>query len=236
MAFAISVDVKLIDNITSQLRGVSREFERAGKAARRASDGFRKAGQAMARVGRGLTLFVTAPIIALGVSSIIAAAQMQRMEVSLSSLMGGAAGAKEEMKKLIEVAKLPGLGIAEVAQASVKFQAAGLDADNARESILALGNAVALAGGGKAEFSRAAKQLTDLRAKTTGFGLDLKTLTESLPLLGEVLEKAFGTRSTDQISSFGFTGKEVFDKMIDAMAEGRAQAKKDVQTPPNPSQ
>ncbi len=95
MAFAISVPIKLIDNITGELRRVSREFDRAGNAARKASEGFRNAGQAMTRVGRNLTLFVTAPIIALGVSSVLAAAKMQRMEISLSTLMCSASAAKE---------------------------------------------------------------------------------------------------------------------------------------------
>jgi len=217
MAFTVSVDVKLIDNITRQLRSVSKEFERAGQAARRASQGFRDAGQAMTRVGRGLTLFVTAPIVALGVSSVLTAAKMQRMEISLSALMGSAKAAKTEMSKLIEVAKLPGLGVSEVVDASIKFQSAGLSADKARESILALGNAVALAGGGKAEFNRAMLQLSQIRNKATGFGQDLKALTESLPLLGAILEEAFGTRATDQISELGFTGEQVFKKMIDAM-------------------
>lgn len=218
MAFAISVDIKLIDNITGQLRRVGRAFDGAARQAKRAAQAFKSAGQAMTRIGRNLTLFVSAPIIALGVSSVVAAAKMQRMEISLASLMGSAAGAREEMVKLIEVARLPGLGIAEVVEASVKFQAAGLDADKARASILALGNAVALAGGGKLEFNRASLQLTQIRNKTSGFGLDLKALTESLPLLGNILEEAFGTRATDQISELGFTGEQVFKKMIDAMA------------------
>jgi tape measure domain-containing protein len=219
MANQVSVPVTVIDRATAGLVRIGKAFDGAARQAQLASRAFKATGDSLQRVGRNLTAAVTLPIALLGFTSIQAAADMERMEISLASLMGSATDAKTEMAKLLEVAKLPGLGIAEAVDASIKFQSAGLAADTARESILALGNAVALAGGGKAEFNRAMLQLSQIRNKATGFGQDLRALTESLPLLGNILEEAFGTRATDQISELGFTGEEVFQKMISAMAD-----------------
>ncbi|MDE5507768.1 tape measure protein [Elizabethkingia meningoseptica] len=172
-----------------------------------------EAGQNISNLGSTLTTNLTIPILGFGAAAIKTYADIQSLKMGLEAVMGSAHAAEEEFTKLKEVAKLPGLGLKEAVQGSVSLQAAGFSANNARKSLLAFGNALATVGKGANEMNLVILALTQLQNKSSGFGQDLRQLTEQLPQLRGALIDAFGTMDTEKIAEMGVTGAQVVEKL-----------------------
>lgn len=198
MANLASINIRFLVNLAELNTGL----KNAVKIAERT-------GKDMQQVGIDLSKSITLPILALGAASIKSFGDLEALDKGLSSVMGSAEAAAIEFEKLREVAKLPGLGLEEAVRGSVRLQSAGFSADQARESLLAFGNALATVGKGKNELDLVILALTQLQNKSSGFGQDLRQLTEQLPQLRGVLTAAFGTADSEAISDLGVTGKEV---------------------------
>ncbi|MDV4024645.1 hypothetical protein CMT52_09890 [Elizabethkingia anophelis] len=153
-------------------------------------------------------------ITAFGKSAVKSYADMESMELGLQTVMGSSKAAKEELEKLREVAKLPGLSFKEAVKGSVNLQAAGFSADLSRRSLMAFGNALASVGKGGNELGMVNLALSQLQNKSSGFGQDIRQLTEQLPQLKKVLTEAFGTADTEAISKMGYTGEQVVEMLI----------------------
>jgi tape measure domain-containing protein len=179
-----------------------------------AEGALQKFGTSALKIGSVLTAAVTLPLTALGVSAVRTFGEIEALQKGLIAVMGSAEAAKVEFTKLVEVAKLPGLGLEEAARGSVALQSAGFSADKAREALLSFGNALATVGKGKNELNFVILALTQLQNKSSGFGQDLRQLTEQLPQLRGALQNAFGTSVSEDIAKLGFTGEEVVNKII----------------------
>lgn len=176
-------------------------------------------GDVFQNIGAKLTAGLTLPIIGLGAASIKSFGEIQSLQKGLEAVMGSASAAGSEFEKLKEVAKLPGLGLNEAVRGSVSLQAAGFSADQARESLLAFGNALATVGKGKNELNFVILALTQLQNKSSGFGQDLRQLTEQLPQLRGALTDAFGTADSEAIAKLGITGAEVVQRITKEFAK-----------------
>lgn len=173
-------------------------------------------GRKMQQIGTDLTQTLTVPIAGLGAASLKAFSDIERLEKGLIALMGSSEAAKAEMIKLREVAKLPGLGFEEAIKGSVSLQAVGFSADKARETLLAFGKAVAVSGGTREDFNEVIYQLAQMNSKGKILAEDFKVLQSRIPILGTLLQDAFGTRNIAQIRDSGVGAAEFTQAIIDA--------------------
>lgn len=141
-------------------------------------------------------------------------ASFDSLRRALAAVSPSARLAREEFAKLREVARLPGLGLEEAIQASVRLQAVGADADFARRQLLAFGNAIATTGGGAVELERVTVQLAQMAAKGKILQQDLRPLLESAPAIGKALRDAFGTVDPQVIEDLGLTFEQAMDKIL----------------------
>lgn len=178
-----------------------------------------RSGAQLQSIGANLTRSVSLPIAAFGVIALKAAGDIEALQKGLIAVTGSSEKAKIEFEKLREVAKLPGLGLEEAVRGSVALQAAGFSADEARASLLAFGNALATVGKGKTELNFVQLALTQLQNKTSGYGQEIRQLTEQLPQLRGALQNAFGTSESDKIAKLGITGKEVVQILTQEFAK-----------------
>lgn len=176
-------------------------------------------GDVFQNIGTKLTAGLTLPIVGLGAAAVKSYGEIEALMKGLNAVMGSAAAAGNEFEKLKEVAKLPGLGLEEAVRGSVSLQSAGFSADQARESLLAFGNALATVGKGKNELNFVILALTQLQNKSSGFGQDLRQLTEQLPQLRGALSDAFGTADSEAIAKLGVTGAEVVQRITKEFAK-----------------
>lgn len=203
-----------IDADTSGLQQCLQQAEREVNNFQSRIQGIADIGQKLAGLGAVITAGLTLPILALGKASITAYGDIQSLKMGLTAVMGSASKAESEFKKLIEVAKLPGLGLKDAVKGSVSLQAAGFSADLARRSLMAFGNALATVGKGANELGFVNLALTQIQNKTSGYGQDLRQLTEQLPQLRTALESAFGSSNSEEIAKSGKTGMEVVEALI----------------------
>lgn len=173
-------------------------------------------GRKMQQIGTDLTQTLTVPIAGLGAASLKAFSDIERLEKGLIALMGSSEAAKAEMVKLREVAKLPGLGFEEAIKGSVSLQAVGFSADKARETLLAFGKAVAVSGGTREDFNEVIYQLAQMNSKGKILAEDFKVLQSRIPILGTLLQDAFGTRNIAAIRDSGVGAAEFTQAIIDA--------------------
>lgn len=194
-----------VEALQKELRKVERDLQRFG--------------QKMQRIGTDLTQLVTVPIAGLGAAALKSFSDIERLEKGLIALMGSGEAAAAEMEKLREVAKLPGLGFQEAIDGSVRLQAVGFSADKARETLLAFGKAVAVSGGTREDFGEVIYQLTQMTSKGKILAEDFKVLQSRIPILGQLLQDAFGTRSIEAIRDSGVTSEKFIEAIIKAANE-----------------
>jgi tape measure domain-containing protein len=177
-----------------------------------------KFGNTMKNVGSNLTTSLTLPIIGLGAASLKAFAEMEKLEKGMTAIMGSSQLAKDEIVKLREVAKLPGLGLKEAVQGSVNLQAVGLSAEEARNTLMGFGKALAATGKGKFELEAIQYQLTQMISKNKLLAEDYKVIQSNLPLMAEGMKAAFGTANMDLIRETGISAKDFTLQLSNALA------------------
>jgi len=200
--------------LSIKIRADATPFERSLKTVGRNITSF---AQKSLAVGRGISLGFTAPLMAIGATAVNAAADFDSLERALAGIMGGANAAAGEMSKLKEAAKLPGLGFEEAVRGSVNLQAVGLSADEARKTLIGFGTAIAASGGGAENLASVTRQLTQMISKNRILQEDFGILQENVPLIGDALEKAFGTRNIEAVRDTGIAAKDFNLRLVGAL-------------------
>lgn len=169
--------------------------------------------------GRQMSISVSAPLVGIGTAAVNAFSKFERLEKALIAVTGSADSAQEQLSRLREIAKLPGLALAELTQGAIRLQAVGLNADEAERSLKVFGTAIAAAGGGAENLERVVYQLTQMISKNRILQEDFGIIQENIPLIGGALEKAFGTRNIEAIRATGISAQEFNEKLVEALAE-----------------
>jgi tape measure domain-containing protein len=168
-------------------------------------------GSALGGIAAGLT-------VAGATHSVVdAVVQYEKLDRSLTAVMGSAEAAHDELKELKEVAKLPGLGFKEAVQGSAQLQAVGFSAKFSRDMLLGFGNAIAMTGGGKADLERVVIQLQQMRSSGTLLMSDFRPVMTQVPIMAKVVEKAFGTMNLDKLRKQGVTPEVFLRKVTDEL-------------------
>jgi tape measure domain-containing protein len=181
-------------------------------------------GASMSQAGQALSIGFSAPLIAAGAGALSAAADMEKLEKGLTATMKSSAAAGKEMERLKVVSKLPGLGLQEAVQGSIRLQTLGSSADESRKIMMELGNALATVGGGKEDFKEVIRQLSQLSAvgKVTKENLD--PIIERIPQIAAIMREKFGPESLgDPAKTFerlGISSKQFIDIIVAELGKG----------------
>jgi tape measure domain-containing protein len=189
------------------------------KALGQAERSLRRAGDRLTKVGNEMMTGLTLPLGLFGASAIKAAGDLESLTKALQTQSGSAAAASQELQKLTELARNPGLGIEETIRASVRLQSVGIEADKARGIIKELGNAIAASGNGAQEFDSVVKQFAQMISKGKILQEDISVISESLPMISQLMEKAFGTSSVEMLRQNNVSVEEFIGKITQAASE-----------------
>jgi tape measure domain-containing protein len=183
-----------------------------------------KFGNTMKNVGSNLTQSLTLPIVGLGAASLKAFADMERLELGLTAIMGSSKEAEVELQKLRKTAENPGLALPQVVQASSTLQAVGLSADAARETITQFGNATARAGKGAVVFDELIFAFSKIQSTGKITQESINQIAERLPGFSTLLQETFGASTAEGINATGISAVNFSKKTVEALANlGRAQ-------------
>jgi tape measure domain-containing protein len=189
------------------------------KALGQAERSLRRAGDRLTKVGNEMMTGLTLPLGLFGASAIKAAGDLESLTKALQTQSGSAQAASEELQKLTELARNPGLGIEETIRASVRLQSVGIEADKARGIIKELGNAIAASGNGAQEFDGVVKQFAQMISKGRILQEDISVISESLPMISQLMQSAFGTSSVEMLRKNNVSVEEFIGKITQAASE-----------------
>lgn len=187
------------------------------KSLKDSESALKKSVKKMGEIGSNLTRSLTVPIAGVAAAAVASFAKFEQLEKALIAVSGSAEEADKEFAKLRESARLPGLGFEEAVRGSVRLQAVGLTADDARKSLETFGLAIAASGGGAENLERVVYQLTQMISKNRILQEDFGIIQENIPLIGGALEKAFGTTNIEAIRDAGVTAEEFNRRLVDAL-------------------
>lgn len=176
--------------------------------------GMAEVGSQLTGLGTALSVGITAPLGALAAVSVSAAKDMDSLTRGLTAVTGSADETAKQMERLKEVAKLPGLGLEEAVQGSIRLQSVGVSATEAERQMKAFGNALATVGKGRADLDAVITQLVQMSSKTQVVAEDLKPIMERVPQVAKILKEAYGTIDTEQLQKAGHTTQEVIGTII----------------------
>ena len=184
-----------------------RSLQRVGQSARSVGEAIRTAADAT-------RLFEIAQNSMASVSGVQAAMAYDSQVRGLAAYAKNAQDLQAQLTRLQEIAKLPGLGLKEVRGGVLQLEAAGLSAQTAERAMMAFGNALALAGRGKADLEGAMLQLSQMASAGKLAGDELNVIAERVPQIRQVLKAAFGTASTEDINKMGLSINQIIEKMV----------------------
>jgi hypothetical protein len=197
-----------VDTLGGSLQQTGEKVDQAAKSADNLGSKLSTVGGAASGLGLALSAGVTLPLVGLSIAAVKSATDMDSLRRGLIAVSGSSQEAERQFTELREVAKLPGLGFEESIQGAVRLEAAGLSAEQAKNSLLAFGNAIAQVGKGKAELGLVIDELTRLSSETRVSGRSLMELSRQVPQLRSIIAKAFpGATTTQQMEKLGIDSK-----------------------------
>lgn len=133
-----------------------------------------KLGTATMSVVSTLTKAVIAGGSAIASYGLLYDSQMETYQTGLETLLGSSQEAIKTMEQIKEDARATPFDVSGLTQANRLLISAGISADEARETILALGDAVSASGGGDNELQRMAVNLQQIKNAGKATALDIK--------------------------------------------------------------
>ena len=124
-------------------------------------------------VGKKLSV-LSAGAVALGTVGVKFNAQMEQYQTAFTTLIGDADQAAEALESIQKDASSSPFNTESLVQANQYLIAAGVTADESRETIMALGDAIAATGGGSNELSRMAQNLQQVKNTGKATAQDIK--------------------------------------------------------------
>lgn len=129
--------------------------------------------------------------------------KVEQLAMALSSVSDGTETLAQQFAALKEAAKLPGLGFTEIAQGSLDLQSVGVSAEQSREAIIQLGNALASTGKGKAELEGITTALAQMYGKGKVSAEEINQIAERYPAIRSIastLDKTSPSKFTEGLT------------------------------------
>ena len=159
-----------------------------------------------------------------GKSAVQAAADLEALELGYRAMASESENVEEALRRVKELAKLPGLGFREALQGATNLKAVGFSARESEGILKEFGNALALVGRGKAELDGVVLALSQMSAKGKVFAQEINQIAERVPQIRKVMQNIFGTADTEVIQKTGVSVQEFIRKVVAEMSKGARAA------------
>lgn len=161
-------------NKLSNLKNEASNWTKAGDALIKWGENLDKISQKIGSLGNKLTTSLTLPITAIGTAGLTYDAQIEKYETAFKTFLGSAEAAGQAIKNIKDDAKRTPFDTTSLVRANQMLISTGVSADNAREDILALGEAVVATGGGNDELTRMASNLQQIKNAGKATAMDIR--------------------------------------------------------------
>lgn len=162
-----------LNNYQNELQETTKELSKHSETTDKVITNLSKVGTKCTDIGKKLSI-VSAGIIGVTAAGVKQNAQLEQYKTALTTLTGSEEKAAQIMKQIQEDAKKTPFDVAGLTEANQLLISTGLDGSEARETILALGDAVSATGGGNDELSRMSANLQQIKNVGKASALDIK--------------------------------------------------------------
>lgn len=207
-----------LQRTNSALRGTGQAASNANPAINRLRNEYRLLSTDVSNVAAVTRQFATTFNSQLQ-GTIDAALNFERLTKSLQTVSGSTQEANDQLERLVEVARLPGLSLEGAIRASVQLQAIGTAGEEAANVITQFGNALALGGGSSRDLNQITNAIRQMSAEGKILQEDLSIMTTRVAVLVPILQDAFGGTRAEDIRAAGLSAEEFISFVTDALAE-----------------
>jgi len=173
--------------------------------------GFGALGDKIQNVGQNMSTYLTVPLALVGGAALKTYGEIDQLKKGLDSY-------KLSFSDVKTTAKLPGLGLEEVAQSEIKFASVKYNAGLAVKAVKEFGNALIASGKGKAELDGISNAFAQIKGKPSIMAQEVNQIAERLPMIRDLMQQAFGTSNTEVLQKQNI-GAEAFLTKIVAQLE-----------------
>lgn len=213
LATAIQGVAQSLNQMATQARGMN-NLNASMTAAVTTMTNLKTVGYAISGLGREWMIGITLPIAYLGKEALDTAVRFDSLDRALTAITGSSKIAAEQMARLNEIAKLPGIGLEEAVQGSINLQSAGMSANTAERAIKAFGNALVYSGRGKEELVGIEQILAKIQGREILSERQFTQLTLRVPKMRALLKEAFGTGDVEVIQKSGLPVEKILERLI----------------------
>ena len=135
-------------------------------------------------------------------SLVLQAGQLERLHLSLRTLSPSLQAAEDQYRRLIDVARLPGIDFSNALRANLQLQAIGKSGEEATRILKSFGNALALSGASTADIQRVIYGLRQLITDGVVLQRELNIVTARVPVAVPAIQERFGSIRAEGIRDF----------------------------------
>lgn len=206
-----------------KLKSLKNEMKDFGSVAKQqlnaVGDSLKNVGDKMSDVGKDLSMKLTAPILAVGTLGVTYNAQMEQLQVLFTTLTGSAEEADRVISQIQADASKSPFDVETLVKANQYLISAGVSADDARQTILDLGNAIAATGGGNDELDRMAMNLQQIQNVGKASAQDIKQFANAGINIYGLLAESMGV-SVEKVKDMDISYEVLAEAFSKASQEG----------------
>ena len=206
-----------------KLKSLKKEYQDFGSVAKQqlnaVGDSLKTVGDKMSDVGKDLSMKLTAPILAVGTLGVTYNAQMEQLQVLFTTLTGSAEEADRVIQNIQADASKSPFDVQTLIKANQYLISAGVSADDARQTILDLGNAIAATGGGNDELDRMAMNLQQIQNVGKASAQDIKQFANAGINIYGLLADSMGV-SVEKVKEMDISYEVLAEALAKASSEG----------------
>ena len=200
-------------------KSVGEAFKKVGEAAKEIDSVVSGVGGKIVKAFAGAAAAVGGFAVGLAKAGVEYNAQMENYEMAFTTLLGSAEEARAAMAQIKADAASTPFDVAGLTQANQLLVGAGVSAEEARNVIMALGDAVSATGGGNDELSRMAANLQQIKNVGEASAIDVKQFALAGINIYQVLADSMGI-TVDEASQLTPTYEQLSAALVSAASEG----------------
>lgn len=206
------------ENKLKNLKVEASSWTQASKSLSELSSKMKTVGDAVTNVGKKVSV-LSGAIAGLFTVGVKYNAELETTTKAFETFMGSAEDAAKAIEEIKKQSKTSPFDTKELIKANQYLVSGGIEAENARKTISALADAIALTGGGNDELNRMAYNLQQIKGLGKASSADIKQFGMAGIAIYDILAETTG-KNVEELKKMDITYEDLSEALIKASSEG----------------